>query len=292
MHYFKKNIGDYHKKAGRLSMLQHGAYTLLIDSCYDREKFPTLEDAIDWAWASSADEVEAVEFVLKKFFTLENGVFVQDRIREEIEKYHSNAKNNKRIAIDREAKRREKRAKRDTDSTKRARTVDEPARQDDEAPPNQELRTTNQEPLTINQEPNSSKTLVPSVEDTSKVDERDEWFEQIWKAYPKRDGAKGNKQKTFALCCKIAGQDHGKWGELWKTVSKYAGWADQSGNTGTSMIQQTTTFFGKDKAGYLESWDITAQTGLQQQEMSRGDKAMAETLKTLEKTDFSWLDEV
>jgi len=29
MHYFKRNIGDYHKKAGRLSMLEHGAYTLL-----------------------------------------------------------------------------------------------------------------------------------------------------------------------------------------------------------------------------------------------------------------------
>ena len=39
MHYFKFNIGDYHKKAGRLSMLQHGAYTLLIHACYDREKF-------------------------------------------------------------------------------------------------------------------------------------------------------------------------------------------------------------------------------------------------------------
>ena len=37
MHYYKRNIGDYHKKAGRLSMIEHGAYTLLIDACYDRE---------------------------------------------------------------------------------------------------------------------------------------------------------------------------------------------------------------------------------------------------------------
>ena len=57
MHYYKRNIGDYAKKAGRLTMLQHGAYTLLIDSCYDREKFPTLEDAIEWTWASSDDEI-------------------------------------------------------------------------------------------------------------------------------------------------------------------------------------------------------------------------------------------
>jgi uncharacterized protein YdaU (DUF1376 family) len=49
MHYYKRNLGDYAKKAGRLTMLQHGAYTLpLIDSCYDRESSSTLEQAIDW----------------------------------------------------------------------------------------------------------------------------------------------------------------------------------------------------------------------------------------------------
>lgn len=129
MHYYKKNIGDYHKKAGRLSMLQHGAYTLLIDSCYDRERFPTLEEAIDWCWASTDEEIAAVTFVVNKFFTEEGGVFIQNRIQEEIDRYHENSKTNKRIALEREAKKREK-------STKRERIVNE-------APPNQE-------PLTIN----------------------------------------------------------------------------------------------------------------------------------------------
>lgn len=88
MHYYKKNIGDYHKKAGRLSMLQHGAYTLLIDSCYDREIFPTREEAIDWTWASSDEEILAVDFVLKKFFSLsEDGRYIQSRIEEEIAEY-------------------------------------------------------------------------------------------------------------------------------------------------------------------------------------------------------------
>ena len=82
MHYYKKNIGDYAKKTGRLTMLQHGSYTLLLDACYDRETFPTLEEALEWTWASSTEEIEAVTFVLKKFFVLENGVYVQNRIRE------------------------------------------------------------------------------------------------------------------------------------------------------------------------------------------------------------------
>ena len=135
MHYYKKNIGDYAKKTGRLTMLQHGAYTLLIDSCYDRETFPTIDEAIEWTWASSTEEIEAVKFVLKKFFVYQNGLYVQNRIREELDNYHNNAETNKRIAIEREAKRREKR-------TKREQFVNEP-------PPNQE-------PLTINQEPNIS----------------------------------------------------------------------------------------------------------------------------------------
>ena len=131
MHYYKRNLGDYAKKAGRLSMLQHGAYTLLIDACYDREQFPTLDEAIDWAWASSSAEIEAVEFVLRKFFVLEGDRYVQKRIQEEILEYREKAELNTRIAQERETKRKEKR-------TERARSVDE-------APPNQEPLTTNHE---------------------------------------------------------------------------------------------------------------------------------------------------
>ena len=132
MHYYKRNIGDYSKKAGRLSMAQHGAYTLLIDACYDREQFPTEHEAIDWIWASSTEEVEAVKFVLSKFFTLEDGRYVQSRIQEELNDYHGKAETNARIAREREAKRRES-------YTNRERTVNEP-------PPNHKPITTNQEP--------------------------------------------------------------------------------------------------------------------------------------------------
>ena len=119
-------------------MLQHGAYTLLIDSCYDRETFPTLEQALEWTWASTEAEVEAVKFVLSRFFKLDkDGCYVQDRVLEELLNYHKNAETNKRIADEREAKRKESR-------TKREPSVDEP-------PPNHK-------PLTINQEPIKERT--------------------------------------------------------------------------------------------------------------------------------------
>lgn len=141
MHWFKRNIGDYHKKAGRLTMLQHGAYTLLMDSCYDREKFPTKEEALDWVWASTPEEIHAVEFVLSRFFVLENGIYTQPRIAEEISGYQAKAENNKRIALEREAKRRESKTKEHESCTEGEQVVNE-------TPPNQEPITNNHKPVT------------------------------------------------------------------------------------------------------------------------------------------------
>ena len=167
MHYFKRNIGEYHKKAGKLSMLEHGAYTLLMDACYDREKFPTLEDAIDWCWARTAEEIAAVEFVLRKFFTLEDGVYIQNRIMEEIEKYHSNSLINQEIAIKREAKKREQ----------RARTVHEPIT-------NEHERAPKQEPITNNQEPIKHNVIDPADRDRVPVDEVIKLFNRSFETLP------------------------------------------------------------------------------------------------------------
>ena len=141
MHYFKKNLGDYYKKAGRLSILQHGVFNLLIDACYDREKFPTLDEAMDWTWASTPEEVQAVEFVLNRFFTLKHDVYVQKRVQEELDEYKQRAEKNRQIAIDRETKRAENSTKRAENSTKRTRVVNGSS-------PNHKPLTTNHKPLT------------------------------------------------------------------------------------------------------------------------------------------------
>jgi uncharacterized protein YdaU (DUF1376 family) len=194
MHYYKRNLGDYAKKAGRLTMLQHGAYTLLIDSCYDREIFPTLDQALEWTWASTEAEVEAVKFVLSRFFTLDkDGCYVQDRILQELLEYHAKADTNKRIAIERETKRKEK-------STNCEQAVDEP-------PPNHK-------PITINQEP-KVKTQRGSrlPDDWSLPEDWKEWaeaerldlniksvadsFRDFWIAKPGTGGVKLDWQATW-----------------------------------------------------------------------------------------------
>ena len=152
MHYYKRNLGDYAKKAGRLSMLQHGAYTLLIDACYDREMFPSLEEALEWTWACTTEEVEAVNFVLRKFFDLQDGVYVQQRIKDELVEYQSKAVTNKRIANEREEKRNGSLTGRDEKRTGRVRVVNG--------------SSPNHEPLTINHKPIKSEPALgaPSLE--------------------------------------------------------------------------------------------------------------------------------
>ena len=152
MHWYKRNIGDYYKKAGRLSMQQHGAYTLLIDACYDREQFPTEEQAIEWVWASTEAEIEAVRFVLRKFFTEVDGVFVQSRISDELTDYRDKADKNRQIAIDREAKRRENRTSKHDPCTVGLHN-------EHESPPNQEPVTSNQEPRANNDKNQGSQKL-------------------------------------------------------------------------------------------------------------------------------------
>jgi len=212
VHYYKRNIGDYAKKAGRLTMLQHGAYTMLMDACYDREIFPTIEEAIAWTWASTEAEIAAVKLVLSRFFTLDNsGKYIQPRILEELLLYHQKSDKNRSIAIERETKRAENRTKRapdvDETCTKRAET-------DTKRAPEVHEWSPNHKPLTINQQPTTRErraTRLPA--DWQPDSELMAWatnerpdlnigktlesFRDHWKAAPGKSGTKMDWPATF-----------------------------------------------------------------------------------------------
>lgn len=94
MNYYKRHIGDYAKKAGHLSVLEHGVYTLLLDAYYDREQAPTRAEAIRQARARTPEEVAAVDAVLADFFTLDGDRYTQRRVEEEFVKAEEVAKLN------------------------------------------------------------------------------------------------------------------------------------------------------------------------------------------------------
>ena len=172
MNYYNRHIGDYHKKAGRLSMLQHGAYTLLMDAIYDREKFPTLEQAIDWVWASNNDEIEAVTFVINKFFTDSDGVCSQARIQEEIQHYQavcaSNAINGKKGG--RPKGKTQSKANKTQSVNLKTKSVNLKS----ESKANESDLKPNQEPITNNHKPNTGTHQGREITDRINFDEHED----------------------------------------------------------------------------------------------------------------------
>lgn len=155
MHYFKIHIGDYSKKTGHLSPLEHGIYMLILHSYYDREEAPTLIEATRWARARTAEEKEAVLGVLDEFFTVnDSGRYIQNRVEEELDSYRAKAETNRVIAVAREEKKRTRKEQDRAPQEHGSCTIGQP----------------NHKPLTTNQEPiQKVKTTVPPSGETADV---------------------------------------------------------------------------------------------------------------------------
>lgn len=85
MNFYKRHLGDYAKDAGHLSMLEHGAYTLLLDRYYTTEEpIPSRADAYRVCRARTKDERAAVDTILEEFFLTDSEAFLNRRAEEEI----------------------------------------------------------------------------------------------------------------------------------------------------------------------------------------------------------------
>ena len=92
MNYYERHLGDYARDAAHLSMLEHGAYTLLLDRCYTTERGIPADQAHRVCRAKTRDERTAVDSVLAEFFTLEDGVWMNGRVIREITKMQAKVK--------------------------------------------------------------------------------------------------------------------------------------------------------------------------------------------------------
>lgn len=86
MNYYERHLGDYARDTAHLSLLEHGVYTILLDRYYVTESGIPADQAYRLARARSDDERTAVDVVLAEFFTLIDGVWVNERTEEEIAK--------------------------------------------------------------------------------------------------------------------------------------------------------------------------------------------------------------
>lgn len=97
MNYYKRHLGDYAKDAGHLSMLEHGAYTMLLDRYYTGEGPIGKEEVYRVTRARSRAEKSALSFVLDKFFTFHDGAYHNHRADEELARYASRRELNRQL---------------------------------------------------------------------------------------------------------------------------------------------------------------------------------------------------
>lgn len=84
MNYYEHHLGDYARDTGHLSMMEHGAYRLLLDCYYSTGCGIPERKAHRWARARTKDERAAVDVVLEEFFELEDGLWINRRAQREI----------------------------------------------------------------------------------------------------------------------------------------------------------------------------------------------------------------
>lgn len=68
MNYYERHLGDYARDTAHLTLLEHGAYTLLLDRYYTTERPIPCDEAHRLARARTREERAAVSMVLHEFF--------------------------------------------------------------------------------------------------------------------------------------------------------------------------------------------------------------------------------
>jgi uncharacterized protein YdaU (DUF1376 family) len=98
MHYYQFNIGDYHAHTSHLDPLEDIAYRRMIDYCYLNE-IPLPKDVVEIArLIRMRSHTDCIAVVLREFFTLVDGGYIQQRIGVDLAKYHEKSEKAKNSA--------------------------------------------------------------------------------------------------------------------------------------------------------------------------------------------------
>lgn len=103
MHSFMKHLGDYAKDTRHLTLLEHGAYNVLMDWCYASERALPHDEAMLYriCAAFTKPEQQAVMSVIQQFFQERPEGWIQKRIEEELMKAHEKRGKAKQAALSR-----------------------------------------------------------------------------------------------------------------------------------------------------------------------------------------------
>ena len=91
MHYYKFNIGDYHKSTAHLTLLEDVIYRRLIDLAYDSEKPLPLDLKKLCRLIRTHDNPSETQAILEEFFSETHGGWVHRRIQKDLGVYSRKA---------------------------------------------------------------------------------------------------------------------------------------------------------------------------------------------------------
>ena len=95
MNYYQHHIGDFNNATRHLSLIERAIYRDLLDMYYDTEQAidaSNLDRLARRVQCSTDEQVSALKYVLDEFFTLNDGVYVNNRCEREIAEFHGKKK--------------------------------------------------------------------------------------------------------------------------------------------------------------------------------------------------------
>lgn len=175
-HWYPRYSGDYRAKTAGLSLVQHGAYTLLLDEYYNTGKPLDANASILHRICSALapEEQEAINFILARFFVLTDKGYTNKRAEEELAR---------RVDISEKRK--------DAANSRHAKDMQTPCKIDANAP-------------AIAYTSTSTSTITAISKSTKKKNIYTEEFKDFWKVY----GSVGNKESASIAFNKIKGIDY------------------------------------------------------------------------------------
>lgn len=232
MNFYPFHIGDYAAHTRNLSLMEDLAYRRLLDAYYLAERQLNGSASDVAREIGMRDHLEAVEYILGKFFLRTEDGWRNVRADEEIERFKDKSEQASRAG----------RASAEKRANGRSTGV--------EKPPTGVQPTITQEPLPITQEPETKETSVASAPAAKAAKpEYDPLFLMAWAAYPRREGS--SKKDAFkAWSARIkAGVDPVV---IAKGLDRYIAYC-KANKTEQRYIKTAETFFGPGEH-YLGEW--------------------------------------
>lgn len=240
MNYYERHLGDYARDAGHLTLLEHGAYTLLLDRYYTTEKPIPSDMVYRVCRAKTRWEKSAVDAVVTEFFEEVDGCLRHARCeseiglaRKRIEASIANGKNGGRPKNVKKTK---------VSKTQQVNLGSENDNLD-------ESKTNLLQSPSIQSPSNHLKESSNPLGASAPTDA----FELAWSLFPVRSG--GNPKKDALQAWRARVGEGVAENDLVEGTRRYRSFCDDSDKSGTEFVMQAKRFFGPSRP-YAESWVV------------------------------------